>query len=113
MLSGLGISTADYVLYTVASTDHRASVQVTAAVLLYRAVTYLPPIPLGALACLVWRHGSARSPARPAGPPAAPPTAGTPPRGEQVDDHQQDGRANDCGQPGGEVEEPVQGVDVE
>jgi hypothetical protein len=29
---------------------------VTAAVLLYRAVTYLPPIPLGAVACLVWRH---------------------------------------------------------
>jgi hypothetical protein len=26
------------------------------AVLLYRAVTYLPPIPLGAVACLVWRH---------------------------------------------------------
>jgi hypothetical protein len=32
---------------------------VTAAVLLYRAVTYLPPIPLGALACLVWRHAPA------------------------------------------------------
>jgi hypothetical protein len=29
---------------------------VTAAVLLYRAVTYLPPIPLGAVACLAWRH---------------------------------------------------------
>ena len=28
----------------------------TAAVLLYRAVTYLPPIPLGAIACLLWRH---------------------------------------------------------
>ena len=27
----------------------------TAAVLLYRAVTYLPPIPLGALAFLTWR----------------------------------------------------------
>jgi len=25
-------------------------------VLLYRAVTYLPPIPLGAIACLTWRH---------------------------------------------------------
>ena len=31
----------------------------TAAVLLYRAVTYLPPIPLGALACLIWRHAPA------------------------------------------------------
>jgi hypothetical protein len=26
---------------------------------LYRAVTYLPPIPLGALACLTWRHAPA------------------------------------------------------
>jgi hypothetical protein len=32
---------------------------VTAAVLLYRAVTYLPPIPLGAIACLIWRHAPA------------------------------------------------------
>ena len=31
----------------------------TAAVLLYRAVTYLPPIPLGAIACLAWRHAPA------------------------------------------------------
>jgi uncharacterized membrane protein YbhN (UPF0104 family) len=29
---------------------------VTAAVLLYRAVTYLPPIPLGAAAYLIWQH---------------------------------------------------------
>jgi hypothetical protein len=35
-------------------------VQVTAAVLLYRAFTYLPSIPLGALACLAWRHAPAR-----------------------------------------------------
>ena len=39
-----------------AGAGHRVSAQVTAAVLLYRAVTYLPPIPLGALACLAWRH---------------------------------------------------------
>jgi WhiB family redox-sensing transcriptional regulator len=44
------------------------------------------------------------------GPPAA---AGAPPRGDQVEDQQEDGRAGDGGQPGGEVEEPVQGVDVE
>ena len=31
----------------------------TAAVLLWRAVTYLPPIPLGAAAWLVWRHAPA------------------------------------------------------
>ena len=41
------------------SAGHRASAQVTAAVLLYRAVTYLPPIPLGAAAWLVWRHAPA------------------------------------------------------
>src|SRR6201982_2472716 len=33
-----------------------AAAQVTAAVLLSRAVTYLPPIPLGAAAYLVWQH---------------------------------------------------------
>ena len=33
--------------------------------------------------------------------------------GEQVADEQQDGRADDGGEPGGQVEEPVQGVHVE
>jgi hypothetical protein len=28
-------------------------------VLLYRAVTYLPPIPLGVIACLIWQHAPA------------------------------------------------------
>jgi hypothetical protein len=42
-----------------AGAGHAVTVQVTAAVLLYRAVTYLPPIPLGALACLIWRHAPA------------------------------------------------------
>jgi hypothetical protein len=37
----------------------KGSAQVTAAVLLYRAVTYLPSIPLGALACLTWRYAPA------------------------------------------------------
>jgi len=36
-------------------------------VLLYRAVTYLPPIPIGALTCLVWRHAPALIRASPAG----------------------------------------------
>jgi hypothetical protein len=35
---------------------HKASAQVTAAVLMYRAVTFLPSIPLDALACLTWRY---------------------------------------------------------
>ena len=53
---GLGITELGLVGILAASAGHRASAQVAAAVLLYRAVTYLPPIPLGALACLAWRH---------------------------------------------------------
>jgi uncharacterized membrane protein YbhN (UPF0104 family) len=56
---GLGITEFGLIGILAASADHRASAQVTAAVLLYRAVTYLPPIPLGALACLTWRHAPA------------------------------------------------------
>ena len=54
---GLGITELGLVGILAAGADHRISAQVTAAVLLYRAVTYLPPIPLGALACLAWQHG--------------------------------------------------------
>ena len=36
--------------------SHSTMAQVTAAVLLYRAVTYLLPIPLGVIAWLTWRH---------------------------------------------------------
>jgi len=53
---GLGLTELGLVGILAAGADHRVSAQVTAAVLLYRAVTYLPPIPLGALACLAWRH---------------------------------------------------------
>ena len=53
---GLGLTELGLVTILAAGADHRVSAQVTAAVLLYRAVTYLPPIPLGALACLAWRH---------------------------------------------------------
>ena len=56
---GLGITELGLIAILAASAGHRASAQITAAVLLYRAVTYLPPIPLGALACLVWRHAPA------------------------------------------------------
>ena len=51
----------------------------TAAVLLYRAVTYLPPIPLGAIACLTWRHAPAliRSSPRDAAPAGQSPGAST------------------------------------
>jgi uncharacterized membrane protein YbhN (UPF0104 family) len=56
---GLGITELGLIGTLAADAGHRAGVQVTAAVLLYRAVTYLPPIPLGALACLTWRHAPA------------------------------------------------------
>jgi putative heme transporter len=67
---GLGITELGLVGILAAGAGHRASAQVTAAVLLYRAVTYLPPIPLGALACLIWRHAPAliRVSPRSAGP---------------------------------------------
>jgi uncharacterized membrane protein YbhN (UPF0104 family) len=55
---GLGITELG-LIGTLAAADHKASTQVTAAVLLYRAVTYLPPIPLGTIACLTWRHAPA------------------------------------------------------
>jgi len=56
---GLGITELGLVSVLATSADHKVTVQVTAAVLLYRAVTYLPSIPLGAAACLIWRHAPA------------------------------------------------------
>ena len=53
---GLGITELGLVGFLAAGASHRTGAQVTAAVLLYRAVTYLPPIPLGMIACLTWRH---------------------------------------------------------
>ena len=53
---GLGVAELGLVSALTVGASHRVSAQVTAAVLLYRAVTYLPPIPLGALACLTWQH---------------------------------------------------------
>jgi putative heme transporter len=73
---GVGITELGLVGFLAASAGHSAGAQVTAAVLLYRAVTYLPPIPLGAAACLVWRHAPALIHA---GPPlihTSPPNAG-------------------------------------
>jgi uncharacterized membrane protein YbhN (UPF0104 family) len=56
---GLGITELGLVGILAAGAGHAVVVKVTAAVLLYRAVTYLPSIPLGALACLAWRHAPA------------------------------------------------------
>ena len=52
---GIGIVELGLVGSMAAGTDHRITVQITAAVLLYRAVTYLPSIPLGGAAYLLWR----------------------------------------------------------
>ncbi|MFI5062718.1 MAG: YbhN family protein [Streptosporangiales bacterium] len=70
---GLGITELGLVGILAARAGPTASAQVTAAVLLYRAVTYLPPIPLGALAFLTWRLtpallGTSRCPAPPGQP---------------------------------------------
>lgn len=53
---GLGITELGLVGTLAAGAGPGAGAQVTAAVLLYRAVTYLPPVPLGAAAYLVWQH---------------------------------------------------------
>ena len=79
---GLGVTELGLVGILATGAGPAASVQVTAAVLLYRAVTYLPPIPLGALACLTWRlapalTGTSLRHARPASPPV-PAVAGIP-----------------------------------
>jgi uncharacterized membrane protein YbhN (UPF0104 family) len=63
---GLGITELGLIAILAAGVGHQATARVTAAVLLYRAATYLPPIPLGAIACLVWRHAPALIRAKPA-----------------------------------------------
>jgi len=76
---GLGITELGLVGVLAAGAGPRASAQVTAAVLLYRAVTYLPPIPLGAAAFLVWRHAPALIHPIPASTPPASAQPGTEP----------------------------------
>jgi uncharacterized protein (TIRG00374 family) len=58
---GLGIVELGLTAPLAAGLGGAASARVAAAVLLFRAVTYLPTVPLGALACLWWRH-STRTP---------------------------------------------------
>ena len=87
---GVGITELGLVGFLAAGAGPRAGPQVTAAVLLYRAVTYLPPIPLGAAACLVWRHAPGLIHA---GPPlirTRPPNAG--PATPRRDRHTRDTR---------------------
>jgi putative heme transporter len=63
----VGILAADISHGVGHSVSHVALAQVTAAVLLYRAVTYLPPIPLGGIACLTWRYAPGLIHAKPVG----------------------------------------------
>jgi uncharacterized protein (TIRG00374 family) len=53
---GVGIIELGLVGVLAHGAGHRVAAPVAAAVLLYRAVTYVLPIPLGAAACLLWRH---------------------------------------------------------
>ncbi len=53
---GAGVTELGLVGILAAGAGHKAAGQITAAVLLYRAVTYLVPIPAGAIACLAWRY---------------------------------------------------------
>jgi putative heme transporter len=53
---GAGITELGLVGILAGGADHAVAGQVTAAVLLYRAVTYLAPIPGGALAWAGWRY---------------------------------------------------------
>jgi Lysylphosphatidylglycerol synthase TM region len=57
---GAGITELGLVGILSAGAGHRVAGQVTAAVLLYRAVTYLVPIPAGAIACVAWRYAPSR-----------------------------------------------------
>jgi uncharacterized membrane protein YbhN (UPF0104 family) len=73
---GAGITELGLVGILTTAAGHSASAQVTAAVLLYRAVTYLPPIPLGAIACLIWQHAPTLTHPRPPLTPSGQPHAG-------------------------------------
>jgi putative heme transporter len=66
---GLGVTELGLVGILAHGASHLVTVQVIAAVLLFRALTYLLPIPLGAAAALLWRHAPALVHARPAPAP--------------------------------------------
>jgi putative heme transporter len=80
---GLGVTELGLVGVLADGAGHPVTVRVIAAVLLFRALTYLLPIPLGAAAALAWRHppallrrGVPRLPAGGHGPQAAATGAG-------------------------------------
>jgi uncharacterized membrane protein YbhN (UPF0104 family) len=61
---GLGVVELGLTAPLIAGLGSGAAARVAAAVLLYRALTYLPSLPLGALAYVWWRHGSGPLPSR-------------------------------------------------
>lgn len=61
---GLGIVELGLIASLTAGLGAAPSARVAAAVLLFRAVTYLPSVPLGALACLWWRRSTRHRPPR-------------------------------------------------
>jgi uncharacterized membrane protein YbhN (UPF0104 family) len=81
---GAGITELGLVSILAAGADHKVVGQVTAAVLLSRAATYLVPIPSGALACVAWRYtaaGGRRSAGHRQRPGPAQPVPGQPATG--------------------------------
>jgi putative heme transporter len=64
---GLGIVELGLTAPLIVGLGSGAAARVAAAVLLYRAVTYLPSLPLGALAYAWWRYPSRTRPSRLAG----------------------------------------------
>ena len=73
----VGILAADSGHGGIPGASHLTMAQVTAAVLLYRAVTYLLPIPAGVVALLTWRHAPGLLHAQP-GTAAQPPNVAEP-----------------------------------
>lgn len=55
---GLGIVEAGYILALSVGVDDATRAQIVAAVLLFRAITYFLPIPLGAAAYVYWRRNT-------------------------------------------------------
>jgi len=102
---GLGIT--ELGLIATLAAGHRDGAQVTAAVLLYRAVTYLPPIPLGMIACLTWRHAPALIHAKlaDAGPPAEMSPPGWGPAGEDASHQNQPGIVSRATMPATQVDD--------
>ena len=72
---GLGITELGLAGVLTAGAGHLVTARVVAAVLLYRALTYLLPVPLGAAAGLAWRHGPSCLRARKAPGEQSPPAA--------------------------------------